>query len=255
MTLLNLQESICYGPVSSRRLGCSLGVNILPFNYKLCSLNCVYCQYGWTEECRLRAGRRTRGLPSPEEVSQSLRKCLATLKERGVTPPYITFSGNGEPTLHPQFERIVRAVREIRDELAPDALVAVLSNSTTVTSEGVRRALELCDVRIMKVDCGDAETFGSYNRPCRGVTLKDILEGLKKLSRFTVQTLFTDRNSSDDLVEEWVKVIGELRPSDVQIYSLDRASPCPELEAMSKDRLRQIALRLEEASGIRAAVY
>jgi len=255
VTLLSLQKSICYGPVSSRRLGCSLGINLLPFEYKLCSLNCVYCQYGWTRNCTLKAGRRSADLPSPEEVSSALRESLVKLKEKGITPSYITFSGNGEPTLHPEFERIVQVVKKVRDELAPDALVAILSNSTTVTSEAVRRGLEECDVRIMKVDCGDVGIFASYNRPCRGVKLKNVLAGLKMLSDFAVQTLFTDWNSGDSSIEKWIEVVGDLKPSAVQLYTLDRSTPCPELEAVSKERLEDIARRLEEASGIRAGVY
>jgi wyosine [tRNA(Phe)-imidazoG37] synthetase (radical SAM superfamily) len=255
VTLLNLQDSICYGPVSSRRLGCSLGVNLLPFDYKLCSLNCVYCQYGWTKEFTLKAGRRSADLPSAEDVSECLREFLITLEKTDLMPSYITFSGNGEPTLHPEFERIVRATKEVRDELSPEVLVAILSNSTTVTSEAVRRGLEQCDLRIMKVDCGDADTFASYNRPFRGVKFKDVLAGLKMLSDFTAQTLFSKRNSSDSCVEGWIEVIGDLGPSDVQIYTLDRPAPCPELEAVSRDRLEHIARRLAEVTGIRAVVY
>ncbi len=255
MTLLDLQKSICYGPVSSRRLGCSLGVNILPFEYKLCSLNCVYCQYGWTKHCAIRAGRRSRDLPSVGEVTECLTEFLVTLERKSLIPSYITFSGNGEPTLHPDFERMVQAVRSVRDRLSPKARVAILSNSTTVTSEAVRRGLELCDLRIMKVDCGDAEMYASFNRPCRGVKFEDVLAGLKKLSEFTTQTLFTKRNSTDSCVEKWIEIIGDLRPSGVQIYTLDRAAPCPDLEAVSRERLEEVARRLFEVTGIRTGVY
>jgi wyosine [tRNA(Phe)-imidazoG37] synthetase (radical SAM superfamily) len=255
VTVLSLQPSICYGPVSSRRLGCSLGINVLPLGYKLCSLNCVYCQYGWTERCTLKVKRYSADLPSCDDVSRCLRESLVSLKEKGITPSYITLSGNGEPTLHPDFERIVLAVKHVRDEVAPDALVAILSNSTTVASETVRRGLEQCDVRIMKVDCGDEKTYKFYNRPCRGARLKDIVAGLKKLSEFKVQTLFTDRNSSDSCIERWIEIIKELKPTEVQLYTLDRPTPCPELEAVSKDRLEQIARRLAEAAGISATVY
>jgi len=255
MALLRLQRSIIYGPVSSRRLGCSLGLNILPIEYKLCSLNCVYCQYGWTEACALECKDYVSDLPSPEEVALALRESLLKLKDENVTPTYITFSGNGEPTMHPQFEEIVRAVKKVRDELAPKALLAILSNSTTVGRESVRRALKLLDVTVMKLDCGDVNTFTLYNRPCAEVDFSEIVRGLRELRDFTLQTLFTNLNSDEPSVEKWIKTIKMVKPKEVQIYTLDRSAPLADLKSVSRERLEEIARRLTSETGVPAKVY
>ena len=255
MALLRLQKAIVYGPVSSRRLGRSLGVNVLPFDYKLCSLNCVYCQYGWTEACAVDASSHLSDLPSANDVALALRESLLGLKDEGVVPSYITFSGNGEPTLHPRFGEIVDVVKKTRDELAPKALVAILSNSTTVGDESVRRALERLDVRVMKLDCGEAGTFGLFNRPCPGVALEKIVEGLLKLRRFSVQTLFTNLNSDERSLQRWIGVIKTLKPLDVQVYTLDRSAPLAELRPVGRDKLEEIARRVFSETGVPAHVY
>jgi len=255
MALLKLQSALVYGPVSSRRLGRSLGLNILPFGYKLCSFNCVYCQYGWTGTHTLDGRAHRADLPTPEEVGAALREFLSRLAGAGAPPAYITFSGNGEPTLHPEFGRIVDVVLALRDELAPAAKVAILSNSTTVGDEAVRRALDKLDVRIMKLDCVDSDIFSSYNRPCRGVDVKAIVEGLKKLGGFTLQTLFTDMNSGDESVARWLETVGYLKPQEVQVYTLDRSAPLAELKPVSKQRLQDIMRRVETEAGVSATAY
>jgi len=255
MTLLKLQTTIVYGPISSRRLGCSLGVNILPSEYKLCSLNCVYCQYGWTEEWTADGRSHSSDLPNAEDVALALRESLLRLKKEGIVPSYITFSGNGEPTLHPQFEEIVRVVKKVRDELAPKASVAILSNSTTVGDESVRRALEQLDAAVMKLDCGETETFALYSRPCPGVSFEEIVEGLRKLHSFSVQTLFTNLNSKESSVQRWIELLKTLKPRDVQIYTLDRSAPLAELRPVSKDKLDEIARKVKSETGISAKVY
>ncbi len=255
MALLKLQSALVYGPVSSRRLGRSLGLNILPFEYKLCSFNCVYCQYGWTATHTLDGRAHRAELPTPEEVAASLREFLSRLKSAGTPPAYITFSGNGEPTLHPEFERIVDVVREARDELAPGARVAILSNSTTVGDEAVRRALDKLDDRIMKLDCVEPGVFDAYNRPCLGVDVKSVVDGLKKLSSFTLQTLFTDMNSDDESVERWLETVKYLKPQEAQVYTLDRSAPMAELMPVSKQRLLEIVRRVEAEAGVPAVAY
>jgi len=255
MALLRLQEAIVYGPVSSRRLGCSLGLNILPVSYKLCSLNCVYCQYGWTKTLVREADSCLSELPGVEDVTAALTAALQELKENGVRPSYVTFSGNGEPTLHPQFEQIVESVKKVRDRLAPEALVAILSNSTTVGDKSVRRALEKLDVRVMKLDCGAEEGFSSYNRPCPGVELEEIIGGLKRLKKFSLQSLFTNLNSDDESVKKWLSVLKVLKPLDVQVYTLDRSAPLAELKAVSKSTLEEIARRVKSETGIPAEVF
>lgn len=255
MALLKLQSALVYGPVSSRRLGRSLGLNILPLEYKLCSFNCVYCQYGWTRTHTLDGRAYGADLPTPEEVEIALREFLSRLNREGTPPAYITFSGNGEPTLHPEFDRIVDVVRRLRDELVPSARVAILSNSTTVGDEAVRRSLDKLDVRIMKLDCVDSGIFASYNRPCGGVDVKGIVEGLKKLRGFTLQTLFTDMNSGDESVTRWLETVKYLKPEEVQVYTLDRSAPLAELKPVSKQKLKEIMRRVETEAGVSATAY
>lgn len=255
MALLQLQGTLIYGPIVSRRLGRSLGVNILPLEFKLCSFNCVYCQYGWTRAHVLEGGAHRGALPGPSEVGLALHESLSHLARADRLPSYITFSGNGEPTLHPDFPEIVDIVLGVRDELAPEALVAILSNSTAVGSEVVRNALEKLDSRIMKLDCGDAETCSQYSRPCGGFDWEGMIEGLHKLSSFTLQALFTNLNSDDSAVEKWLAVVKELKPEKVQIYTLDRGAPLPELKPVAKERLRQIAELVRTKAGVPAEAY
>jgi len=255
MALLKLQSALVYGPVSSRRLGRSLGLNILPFEYKLCSFNCVYCQYGWTGTHTLDGGTHRADLPTSEQIASALREFLTRLAGAGTPPAYITFSGNGEPTLHPDFDRIVDVVLQLRDELAPGARVAILSNSTTVGDEAVRKSLDKLDVRIMKLDCAEPDVFAYYNRPCHGVDVKGVVEGLKKLKSFTLQTLFTDVNSGDESVARWLEAVKYLKPEEVQVYTLDRSAPLAELEPVSKQRLQEIMRRVETEAGVSATAY
>lgn len=157
--------------------------------------------------------------------------------------------------MHPQFEEIVRAVKKVRDELAPKALLAILSNSTTVGRESVRRALKLLDVTVMKLDCGDVNTFTLYNRPCAEVDFSEIVRGLRELRDFTLQTLFTNLNSDEPSVEKWIKTIKMVKPKEVQIYTLDRSAPLADLKSVSRERLEEIARRLTSETGVPAKVY
>ena len=141
MDTIPLQPGIIYGPVRSRRLGASLGLNISPTNYKLCSFNCVYCQYGWTDVCIMDTANRLGDLPTPDGFRKALESTLCENKEID----NITFSGNGEPTLHPQFEELVNIARQLKEEYFPKANIGVLSNSSTVNIEAVRRALASLD--------------------------------------------------------------------------------------------------------------
>lgn len=252
---MELQSGPVYGPVSSRRLGRSLGLNILPFDRKLCSFNCVYCQYGWTGTHTLDGRAHRAELPTPAEIAAALRESLSRLASDGAPPAYITFSGNGEPTLHPEFDKIVDLVLKLRDELAPEARVAILSNSTTVGDEAVRRSLDRLDVRIMKLDCVEPDVFTSYNRPCCGVDVGNIIEGLKKLRTFTLQVLFTEMNSGEKSVAGWLEVVKYLKPEEVQVYTLDRSAPLVDLKPVSKKRLEEITLRVEAEAGVRATAY
>lgn len=244
--LIGLQKGIIYGPVKSRRLGRSLGVNLLPSGRKTCPFNCVYCQYGWTEIHRAERIRDV-SFPSIEEIRKALIEALITLE---VPPSYLTFSGNGEPTLHPDFAQIVEEVTSIRNELAPEAETAILSNSALVSKKSIREAMEKLDVRIMKLDCGTPQMFRQYNQPCEGINLEDITEGLAEMSNVSIQTLLSSGKSGNfdaTNIKEWKKRLKRIKPVCVQLYTMDRDYPTKDLRPASKEELHQVKDQLEKA--------
>lgn len=183
---LKLKKSIIYGPVNSRRLGSSLGVNLLPHTYKACPFNCAYCQYGFTGAKGHVISADGQDMPGVAEVVAAVRSAL----EEYPSVSYITFSGNGEPTLHPDFRIIVDELKKLKNGINPEIKLAILSNSALVYKEEVRRGLANLDCRFMKLDCGDKETFSRFNRPHKDITLDMIVEGLKKLDDIIIQSLF-----------------------------------------------------------------
>lgn len=258
MPLLELQKGIIYGPIDSRRLGSSLGLNIMPIDYKLCPFNCVYCHYGWTKEQVLGLSRRAKDLPSPQGVGDALIQSLKELVRLDRRPNYITFSGNGEPTAHPQFKEIVETVCSVRDMISPHLKVALLSNSTTLGRPDVLAAIKLVDLPIMKLDAGTEELFRTINRPVSSITLVQIVSGLQKLDRFHTQTVFmkgTVDNTTDQAVERWISLIGHVRPTEAQIYTVDRWPADPGLKKVEKERLRNIAELTKARTGVEVVVY
>jgi len=236
--LLDLKRGVTYGPVRSRRLGRSLGINLLGGAAKVCTFDCLYCQYGWTPpDSPARPGRDR--LPGVDEVLAAVESALAGLDD---PPAYLTFSGNGEPTLHPEFGEIVEGVRAVRDRLTPAAHTAVLSNSTRVGDPRVRAALARLDVRIMKLDAGTEGTFRRFNRPLGDVTLAAVLDGLRALGGVTIQALFAggpDGNADPEEIRAWVDAVVSVKPAAVQIYTLARGYP--------SDRIGPVGTRLLEA--------
>ena len=244
-----LQPSPIYGPVKSRRLGWSLGINICPARYKLCSFNCVYCQYGWTNVCTLDVSDRIKDLPSTEDLYDSLEKLL--LASRRIDN--LTFSGNGESTLHPYFEDMVDIVSSLKSRYAPGARVGILSNSSKLSDPGVYRALTKLDFRIMKLDAGDRDTFNRINMPCPDVRYEDILDGLKSLDNIIIQTMFVDGepgNTGERSLYQWMERISEIEPKSVQIYSLHRPPAASSLIEADSQKLAAIAERTRAETGI-----
>jgi len=252
MPAIALQPGIIYGPVKSRRLGWSLGLNVSPTTYKLCSFNCVYCQYGWTKVWTMDATSKLGDLPTPEEFEQALAEALR--KNRDQQIDNITFSGNGEPTLHPQFEELVGIARSLKERYCPSAGLGVLSNSSTVSLERVRRALLKLDFKIMKLDAGDPQTFAKINRACSGVEYQIVIEGLKSLTGVTLQTMFIDGSTSnigEREIKQWQERVSEIKPVKAQIYSLHRPSAASSLREVPAEKLREIAVRTEAIAGTR----
>lgn len=244
-----LQPSPIYGPVKSRRLGWSLGINICPARYKLCSFNCVYCQYGWTNICTLDGRNKLKDLPSTEDLYNSLEDLL--LDSRQIDN--LTFSGNGESTLHPYFDEMVDIAASLKGRYIPEAKLGILSNSSKLSDPMVYRALSKLDFRIMKLDAGDRDTFHRINMPCSDVRYEDILDGLKSLDNIIIQTMFVDgepSNTGERSVYQWMERISEIKPEAVQIYSLHRPPAASSLIEADSQKLAAIAERTRAETGI-----
>lgn len=254
MTNLPLQSGPVYGPVQSRRIGVSLGINISPTESKYCSFNCVYCHYGWTKVQTLEPTPEFKmEIPDVEELAEALELYLI---DRELLD-YITFSGNGEATLHPEFGKAVDVVLGFRNRCAPQAKTAILSNSSTVHREDVRRNLLKLDRRIMKLDAGDEQTFRQINRAPAELKLSDLITGLKALGDFEIQTIFLEgrvSNSTAKAVKSWLKIMLDLRPKSVQIYTLVRPPADAELKAVSPGRMQEIYQQAKDA-GLPVELY
>ncbi|PID94917.1 MAG: radical SAM protein [Bacteroidales bacterium] len=245
-----LFDKVIFGPIKSRRLGNSLGVNLLPENGKICNFDCIYC------ECGFNFKDTSTRMPSREYVKEQLEYRLTEFADKGEPIDTITFAGNGEPTIHPDFPTIIDDVMALRDRLAPNAKISVLSNATQVIKPEVFEALKKIDNNILKIDSAIEDTLNIINQPIGRYSLDSIVEKLKKFEggNLTVQTLFfsgkyegnTIDNTSDQEVEAWLKVIEEIRPKSVMLYTLDRPTPAKNLEKASVERLRQIAQMVED---------
>jgi len=252
--LLGLQKGCIYGPINSRRLGSSLGINLLPSENKVCPFNCIYCQYGFTPPKGFKAEPGAIEFPDIDKVISELKEAL----EEFPSVSYITFSGNGEPTLHPKFPKIVDAVNEIRDKMAPHAKTAILSNSAFVNNENIRHALDRLDRRFMKLDAGNELTFKRFNRPRIEIDFNDIISGFKKLNNVIIQSLFAGGergNASPVQIKAWAEKIGEIRPLECHIYSIDRPVPEKNITLLSKHKLMHIKDSTESETGIPVKVY
>jgi len=246
-----LKSGIIYGPVRSRRLGRSLGLNVSPVSYKLCSFNCVYCQYGWTDVHTLDTKPYAGDFPTVDDFTSALERILIEQKSEGIDN--ITFSGNGEPTLHPRFADLVDIAAELKKKYYPAARLGVLTNSSTVIMDKVHSALGRLDFRIMKLDAGNPETFREINRPCPQVDYQEILRYLKSMPNVTLQTMFVDgkfSNIGKQQLAAWIERVGEIKPIKAQIYSLHRPAAASLLKEVPAEKLGEIAARTEDAIGV-----
>lgn len=253
-----LYHDIIFGPIHSRRLGLSLGVNLLPTESKLCSFDCIYCECGWNADHpgQRRFNRR-------EDVRELLGQTLRKMVGEGTPPDVITFAGNGEPTMHPDFEQIIGDVIDLRDTLCPSARVSVLSNATQLHRPDVHRALLRVDNPILKLDSAFDETVRLVNTPQNpSYSVARVIEQMKSFEgNMILQTMFLRGeykgqhidNTTEEEVSAWLRLVGEIRPRQVMVYSLDRDTPCQTLVKVGKDDLKRIAARVE-ALGISCSV-
>lgn len=247
--LLPLQEGILYGPIDSRRLGKSLGINLMPGTYKLCSFNCVYCHYGATSVLAALVKQYKNDLPGAKQVLDEIERALrSTIKYA-----YITFSGNGEPTLHPDFREIVTGTVELRNRYRPHVKVALLSNSTGLHKEEVKRSISQIDLPVFKLDAGDEDTFTRINRPARGVDFPTIIQSLRACQGIFIQTVLmagTPSNVMERTLAAYFRIIADIKPLGVQLYSLDRPVPNKSIKRVFPAQLKEIAARGKKETGI-----
>lgn len=254
-----LFDSIIFGPVRSRRLGVSLGINLLPCDRKVCSFDCIYCECGWTPS-QSNTGSH---LPSRSEVSEALRTRLAEMRKAGEKPDVITYAGNGEPTMHPDFPGIIDDSVALRNEFFPEAKISVLSNASVINRKSVRDALMKVDMNILKLDSVFMSTVSALNRPRKSYDLAKTIENMKLFNgKFIIQTLFvrgehegkTVDNTTPEEVDAWLEKVRELNPESVMIYTIDRDTPLGNrLHKVPLADLKAIAARVE-AAGITATV-
>ena len=246
-----LFDSIVYGPIRSRRLGVSLGMNLMPTTAKLCTFDCVYCECGWNQPVSHPA------LPTRQEVREALASRLSTLSPNSLD--VITFSGNGEPTLHPDFLGIIQDTCALRDQYCPKAKISVLSNSTQLGRPDVVKALRMCDNRILKLDSAIDATMRLIDQPVNPHLTVEQLEQWLSLfdGDFTLQTCFLRGeydgqiidNTTPEELSAWYAMIDRLQPKQVMIYVIDRATPLQTLSKVPAAEMEAIAAPLR-AKGI-----
>ena len=256
--MTSLYDNIIFGPVRSRRLGLSLGVNLLPIESKLCSFDCIYCECGWNAD---HPGKRR--FNAREDVRAMLDETLARMVKEGTPPDVITFAGNGEPTLHPDFENVIADTIALRDKHCPAAKVSVLSNATQLHRDDVCRALRRVDNNILKLDSAFDATVQLMNNPQQAdYTVERTVREMERFEgRMILQTMFLRGrvgespidNTTEREVEAWLKIVERIRPQRVMVYTIDRDTPLETLEKVSVEELRRIAERVE-ALGIECSV-
>lgn len=253
-----LFHSTIFGPIHSRRLGVSLGVNLMPNDGKICSFDCLYCEAGYNAQ-----GHGTTGLPLRERVRRDLEAKLSKMHEAGDPLDVITFSGNGEPTLHPDFAGIAEDVMALRDRFYPDAKVSVLSNSTRIFDPKVAETLGKVDNNILKLDSAIEPTMQLIDRPVSpDFTVRKVVEGLKQFAgQAVIQTMLLRGihdgqkvdNTTPEEIDALIKAYKEIKPKEVMVYSLDRSTPEEKLEKVERDELERIADRIRR-EGIKVQV-
>ncbi len=242
-----LFDEIIFGPVRSRRLGNSLGINLLPTHAKYCNFNCLYCECGLTARGY---GKHSRELPARAVIRQQLEASLRAFREKQQPIDAITFAGNGEPTMHPDFPGIIDDTLALRDRFFPKAAIAVLSNATLIGRNAIREALLKVDHNILKLDSAMEETVRRINCPIGEFSMEQLVTNLSAFtSKLTIQTLFvkgnyqgaTFDNSSDEEVAAWLKLIARLKPELVMVYTIARDTPVETLQKVTPERLEEIA--------------
>lgn len=246
-----LFHEIVFGPIHSRRLGISLGMNLLPYDGKLCSFDCIYCECGFNKDFRTKTK-----LPDRQNVRAALEDKLLSLRQEGVTPDVITFAGNGEPTMHPEFKGIIDDTIELRNLYFPAARISVLTNGMHLNKPEVFEALQKIENPILKLDSALDETVRLLDRPnAPGYSVaKQVVFYQRFHGNFILQTMFVRGrfegqeidNTTEEEISAWLELIRALNPREVMIYTIDRETPAKELQKVPLDDLQKIANRVGE---------
>jgi wyosine [tRNA(Phe)-imidazoG37] synthetase (radical SAM superfamily) len=250
-----LFENVIFGPIRSRRLGISLGINLLSLDQKLCNFECIYCECGWR-------GNGRKSFNPKEEVIELLCNKLQQMHAAGEHLDVMTFAGNGEPTTHPHFAEIIDATCKARDQYFPEAKIAVLSNATMIDRPEIREALLKVDDNILKLDSAFEQTVQLINQPHKGYSVAKTVEMMQKFEgKMILQTMFLRGtyegvvvdNTTEEEVSAWLELVKKISPRKVMIYTIDRDTPAQDLHKVSVEDLKQIASRVE-ALGIECSV-
>jgi wyosine [tRNA(Phe)-imidazoG37] synthetase (radical SAM superfamily) len=254
-----LFDDMIFGPVKSRRLGVSLGINLLPNHAKFCNFNCIYCECGWTKN---KQALRME-LPKAEDLLIALAQKLKESAGTELEPDSITFAGNGEPTMHPEFDLIIRETIKLRDKHAPKALVSVLSNGSMLHKPLIIESLKLADNNILKLDGGTENTIRKINMPLKAFRLNEYVAQLRRFNgKIIIQTLFVRGkygneiidNTTQNEIDAWIKLLLTIQPQKVMIYAIERDTPAENLEKISLLELERIAEKVT-AYGIKSEVF
>lgn len=255
-----LFNKIIFGPINSRRLGKSLGINLLPEDIKICSFNCIYCECGWAKTDEISYSKL---LPA-SEILPVIKEHFQQMHHDNIHIDSITYAGNGEPTLHPQFGEITQEIIRLRNQYFPNTIITCLSNSTQLHREDVLEALKAINNPLMKLDAGTQTMFEHINKPFANLQLDDICENLRKFNgKLNIQTLLLRgklddgtiiNNTTDEEIEAWLERLSYINPRKVILYPIDRETPAKQLVKIDKEELTRIA-RLVETKGIPAEVY
>ena len=249
-----IRENVVFGPISSRRLGSSLGVNLLPRDGKLCNFDCIYCECGWNAD-----GLDDRRLPTRGEVRAALEDRLGGMMLNGETFDTITFSGDGEPTLHPEFAGIIEDTRFLRDTFFPKVRISVLSNATRIHIPEVAAALMSIDNPILKIDAPDNALAAIINRPAPGYDVARVIEAMAPFKgNFVLQTMFLRGagfdSSSPEVLNPWMDMVRRLAPREIMVYTIDRPTPMQGLSAIPVEEMRTLVAPLSE-EGFNIKIY
>lgn len=235
-----IREETVFGPIHSRRLGSSLGINLLPQKGKICNFDCIYCECGWNRD-----GLQDKTLPSAADVRNALEDKLRSLRAEGVGIDSITFSGDGEPTLNPEFPQIIDDTLALRGRYYPEAAVSVLSNATRAHIPEVFKALRKVDNPIMKIDAPTVELAARINNPAPGYDPLKVAAALRGFGGdFVLQTMFLKSSdfdsSSPEVLDGWMQIVRDLRPREIMVYTIARPTPQQGLEKFSEEQMRQL---------------